>query len=382
MYHYHYLDALSAKADGIWTKAFQKTENMGKADAILVRSAPMQTLPLPENLLAIGRAGAGVNNIPLKKCSDAGIVVFNTPGANADSVAELTLCAMLLGCRDVLGGIEWVKANAKIDNMAKAVEKEKSRFAGVQLRDRSIGIIGLGAVGRRVAGLCSAMGAVVYGFDPYFPGTVDGRIARVETVDAIYDRCDIISLHVPLTDATSRMIKEETIAKMKNGVCLVNMARGELVDEDAMASALAAGKVKVYITDFPNYKTAGMPGCVAIPHLGASTREAEENCAGMAVAQVVDYLENGNISNSVNFPDCHMGACSAAGRIVILHRNIPNSLGQFTAAVAAEGINIAALLNKSKADLAVTMLDLDCAAPQCLADRISGMAGVLRVRPI
>ena len=347
MYNIHYLNKISDKGTQLWTEDYQLSDSLAAADAVLVRSAAMHDLALPENLLAIARAGAGVNNIPLEKCAEAGVVVFNTPGANANSVMELALCGMLLGCRDVVGGINWVR-NLQGD-VAKQVEKGKSQFAGHELRQKTLGVIGLGAVGGPLANACRRFGMQVYGCDPYISidaaWHLDRHVIRVRSRDEIYEQCDVISLHTPLVPDTRQMINAEAIEKMRDGVIIVNMARDALVDDDAMAAALQSGKVRAYITDFPNDKTANMPGCVAIPHLGASTEESEDNCAKMAVRQIMDYLENGNITNSVNYPACDMGVCHTAGRVTVLHRNIPNSLGQFTAAVAGENINIAGLMN-------------------------------------
>ena len=346
----------------------------------------MHDLELPEKLLAVARAGAGVNNIPLDKCAEQGIVVFNTPGANARSVMEATLCGLLLGCRDVVGGINWVKSIASEGDVAKKVEKGKSKFAGHEILGRKLGVVGLGAVGGPLANAARRLGMEVYGCDPFISidaaWHLDSHITRVNKREDIFANCDIISLHTPLLDDTRKMINAETIATMKDGVIILNFARDLLVDDDAMAQALASGKVARYVTDFPNDKTANMPGCIAIPHLGASTEESEDNCAKMAVNQVMNYLENGNIVNSVNFPNCDMGVCTSAGRICILHRNIPNSLSRFTTAVASEGINIAGLMNKSRGEYAVTMLDLDHKASDAVAKDLEKIEGVLRVRVI
>ncbi len=386
MYQIHYLNKISPKGTALWRENYQLTEHLPEADGILVRSAAMHDMVLPEKLLAVARAGAGVNNIPLDKCAEQGIVVFNTPGANARSVMELTLCGSLLGCRDVIGGINWVKSIAPEGDVAKKVEKGKSQFAGHEMLGRKLGVIGLGAVGGPLANAAQRLGMEVYGCDPFISidaaWHLDSQIARVNRREDIFSTCDIISLHTPLLDDTRKMINAETIATMKDGVIILNFARDLLVDDDAMAEALASGKVARYITDFPNDKTASMPGCIAIPHLGASTEESEDNCAKMAVAEMMNYLENGNIINSVNFPTCDMGVCTAAGRICILHRNIPNSLSRFTTAVAAEGINIAGLMNKSRGEYAVTMLDLDHKVSSNACEHLKNIEGVLRVRVI
>ena len=386
MYNIHYLNKISEKGTALWTEEYTPCASAEKADAILVRSASMHEMEMPEGLLAIARAGAGVNNIPLTSCADQGIVVFNTPGANANSVMELALCGMLLACRDIVGGINWVQTVKDSPDVAKLVEKGKSQFAGHEIREKKLGVIGLGAIGGPLANASRRLGMQVYGCDPYISieaaWHLDSHVNRVKTRDEIYSQCDIITLHVPLLDDTRKMINAEAIAKMKDGVIILNFARDLLVDDDAMAEALKSGKVKRYVTDFPNAKTANMPGCIAIPHLGASTEESEDNCAKMAVRQVMDYLENGNIRNSVNYPNCDMGICQTAGRITILHRNIPNTLGRFTAAIASENVNIDGLMNKSRGDYAYTMLDLDHTPSQHAVEQLKKIDGVLRVRVI
>ena len=386
MYQIHYLNKISPKGTALWREDYQLTEHLPEADGILVRSAAMHDMVLPEKLLAVARAGAGVNNIPLDKCAEQGIVVFNTPGANARSVMELTLCGLLLGCRDVIGGINWVKSIAPEGDVAKKVEKGKSQFAGHEMLGRKLGVIGLGAVGGPLANAAQRLGMEVYGCDPFISidaaWHLDSQITRVNRREDIFSACDIISLHTPLLDDTRKMINAETIATMKDGVIILNFARDLLVDDDAMAAALASGKVARYVTDFPNDKTASMPGCIAIPHLGASTEESEDNCAKMAVTELMNYLENGNIVNSVNFPNCDMGVCAAQGRITILHKNIPNSLGRFTTAMAGDNINIAGLMNKSRGEYAYTMLDLDHHPSQKVVEGLRNIDGVLRVRVI
>ena len=386
MFQVNYLNKISPKGTALWTEDYCLSQTVEEADALLVRSAAMRDMVFSQKLLAVARAGAGVNNIPLDRCAEQGIVVFNTPGANARSVMELTLCGLLLGCRDVAGGIEWVKSIAGTKNVAKQVEKGKSQFAGHEILGRKLGVIGLGAVGGPFANAARKLGMQVYGCDPFISidaaWHLDSQIHRVNSREEIFATCDIISLHTPLLEDTRKMINAETLAKMKDGVIILNFARDLLVDDEAMAQALASGKVKRYITDFPNEKTAAMPGCVAIPHLGASTEESEDNCAKMAVTQVMNYLENGNIVNSVNFPNCDMGVCTSQGRITILHRNIPNSLGRFTTAMAGENLNIAGLMNKSRGEYAYTMLDLDHKPSESLVEGLRGIEGVLRVRVI
>lgn len=386
MFQVNYLNKISPKGTALWTENYRVSERTEDADALLVRSAAMHDMVFSPNLLAVARAGAGVNNIPLDRCAEQGIVVFNTPGANARSVMELTLCGLLLGCRDIVGGIEWVKAIAGTADIAKQVEKGKSQFAGHEILGQKLGVVGLGAVGGPFANAARKLGMQVYGCDPFISidaaWHLDSQIHRVNSREEIFATCDVISLHTPLLEDTKKMINGETIGKMKDGVIILNFARDLLVDDDAMAEALASGKVKRYITDFPNEKTAKMPGCIAIPHLGASTEESEDNCAKMAVTQVMNYLENGNIVNSVNFPNCDMGVCASQGRITILHKNIPNSLGRFTTAMAGENVNIAGLVNKSRGEYAYTMLDLDHKPSESVVEGLRNIEGVLRVRVI
>ena len=386
MYRVHYLNSISPKGTALWTEGYQKTDDAAQADAVLVRSASMHDMELPENLLAIARAGAGVNNIPLQKCAEEGIVVFNTPGANAGSVMELALCGMLLACRDIVGGINWVRSIKDTADIAKQVEKGKGKFAGHEIAGKRLGVIGLGAIGGPLANAARKLGMEVYGCDPYISidaaWHLDRHIIRVKSREEIYEKCDIITLHVPLLDATRKMIDAEAISQMKDGAIVLNFARDALVDDDAMEEALESGKIHRYVTDFPNDRTANMEGVIAIPHLGASTEESEDNCAKMAVRQVMDYLENGNIVNSVNYPNCDMGICTKAGRITIMHRNIPNTLSQFTTAVAAENINISDMLNRSRGEYAYTMLDLDHPTPPGVIEKLRKMDGVLRVRVI
>ena len=386
MFHIHCLNKISPTGMALLTESYEKTDALESTDAILVRSADMHEMALPQNLLAVARAGAGVNNIPLTSCAEAGVVVFNTPGANANSVMELSLCGMLLSSRDVVGGINWVQSIKGSSEIARLVEKGKSQFAGHEIRGKNLGVIGLGAVGGPLANAARSLGMNVYGFDPFISieaaWHLDSHIARVNSREEIYAKCDVISLHTPLLEDTRKMINAEAISKKKDGVIILNFARDLLVDDDAMAEALASGKVARYVTDFPNEKTANMPGCIAIPHLGASTEESEDNCAKMAVQELMDYLENGNIKNSVNYPNCDMGICRAEGRITLLHRNIPNSLGRFTAAIASENINIDGLMNKSRGEFAYTMLDLDHHPSAEVVENLKKIDGVLRVRII
>ncbi|MDE5933662.1 MAG: phosphoglycerate dehydrogenase, partial [Lachnospiraceae bacterium] len=369
-----------------FSKDYVQTENIAEAEGILVRSAAMHDMELPENLLAVARAGAGVNNIPLDKCAEKGIVVFNTPGANANGVKELVIAGMLLASRDVIGGIEWVIENQDKEDIAKAAEKAKKNFAGTEVRDKKLGIIGLGAIGVKVANVAKYLGMEVYGYDPYV--SVDAAwnlnrdVKHALNVDEIYENCDIITIHVPLMDATKGMINQDAIEKMKDGVILLNFARDLLVDEKAVLDGIAAGKVRKYVSDFPNPVTAGKDGCIVIPHLGASTEESEDNCAKMAVEELMDYLENGNIINSVNYPKCDMGICTQAGRVAIFHKNIANMITKFTACFGDNGINISDMTNKSKGEVAYTMLDIETPASEDIIRTLSSIPGVFRVRVI
>lgn len=386
MFKYLCLNPISKVGTEKFTKDYAQTESIAEADGILVRSASMHDMELPENLLAVARAGAGVNNIPLDKCAEKGIVVFNTPGANANGVKELVIAGMLLASRDVIGGIEWVIENQDKEDIAKAAEKAKKSFAGTEVRDKKLGIIGLGAIGVKVANVAKYLGMEVYGYDPYV--SVDAAwnlnrdVKHALNVDEIYENCDIITIHVPLMDATKGMIDKAAIEKMKDGVTLLNFARDLLVDEKAVLDGIAAGKVRKYVSDFPNPVTAGKEGCIVIPHLGASTEESEDNCAKMAVEELMDYLENGNIINSVNYPKCDMGICTQAGRVAIFHKNIANMITKFTACFGDNGINISDMTNKSKGEVAYTMLDIEAPASEDMIRTLSSIPGVFRVRVI
>lgn len=365
---------------------FGTTGDFSEADAVLVRSAAMHELELPDSLLAVARAGAGVNNIPLDKCAEKGIVVFNTPGANANGVKELVIAGMLLASRDLRGGMEWVSENKADTNINKTMEKAKSKFAGTEIQGKTLGVIGLGAIGVLVANAATKLGMKVVGCDPYLSVqnaiNLSNEVTIVKSNVEVFAVSDFVTVHVPLLDDTRGMINKASISMMKDGVIVLNFARDLLVNDDDMAEALASGKVRKYVTDFPNAKSANMEGVIAFPHLGASTEESEDNCAVMAVKQLIDYIENGNIKNSVNYPACDMGVCTKAGRIGILHKNIPNMISQFTGVMAAENINISDMLNKSKGDYAYTMLDLDVADTVDAVRKIEAIDGVLRVRVV
>ena len=363
---------------------YQITADINEADGVLVRSASMHEMEIPSSLLAVARAGAGVNNIPLDKCAEKGVVVFNTPGANANGVKELVIAGMLLAARDVVGGIEWVKASVDNADIAKAAEKEKKNFAGTEIQGKKLGVIGLGAIGVKVANAAIALGMEVYGYDPYLSVNAAWNLSRsvkhVLNVDDIYAECDYITIHVPLMDSTKGMINAVSIAKMKEGVILLNFARDLLANEKDVLEGLQSGKIARYVSDFPNPTTAGQKGCIVIPHLGASTEESEDNCAVMAVAEMMDYLENGNIKNSVNYPACDMGVCTKAGRIAIFHKNIANMISQFTTVFGTNGINISDMTNKSRGDVAYTMLDVESVPTAEVIEALSRIDGVFRVR--
>ncbi len=386
MYKINCLNPISRIGLGKLTADYQLTEDVKEAEGILVRSASMHEMELPGNLLAVARAGAGTNNIPLDKCAEQGVVVFNTPGANANGVKELVLAGMLLAARDVVGGIEWVKANASDENIAKAVEKEKKRFAGTELLGKKLGVIGLGAIGVKVANAALHLGMEVYGYDPYLSVNAAWELSRqvkhVLNVEEIYGECDYITVHVPLLDSTRGMIGQEAIAKMKDGVVLLNFARDLLAKEEDVLAGIESGKIARYVSDFPNPKTAGKKGCIVIPHLGASTEESEDNCAVMAVQELMDYLENGNIRNSVNYPACDMGVCGSAGRVAIFHRNTANMITKFTAEFGEKGINISDMTNKSRGEVAYTMLDIEAPAAADIVKALESIEGVFRVRVV
>ena len=386
MFQYYCLNPISNVGLDHFSDSYAKTEEIDKAEGILVRSASMHEMELPDDLLAVARAGAGVNNIPLEKCAEKGIVVFNTPGANANGVKELVIAGMLLAARDVVGGIEWVKENAADENVAKAAEKEKKNFAGTELSGKKLGIIGLGAIGVKVANVARHLGMEVYGYDPYLSVNAAWNLSRdvkhVINVEDIYKTCDYITVHVPLLDSTKGMINKEAISMMKDGVIILNFARDLLANEEDILEAIESGKVRKYVSDFPNPTTAGKKGCIVIPHLGASTEESEDNCAVMAVQEMMDYLENGNIKNSVNYPSCDMGVCAQAGRIAVFHKNIANMIGKFTSCLGDNGINITDMTNKSKGEVAYTMMDLESTPTAEIVESLKAIEGVFRVRVV
>ena len=361
---------------------YEITENTAEADAILVRSAVMHDMELPDSLLAVARAGAGVNNIPLEACAEKGIVVFNTPGANANGVKELTIAAMLLAARD----IQWCRENKDNANIAKDAEKAKKNYAGTEIKGKKLGIIGLGAIGVLVANAANRLGMDVYGCDPYLSVehalNMSRDVTMVKTNDELFEMCDYLTVHVPLLDSTKGMLNKETFSKMKDGVIILNFSRDTLVNEADMKEALASGKVGKYVVDFPNPNTVNMPNTIVTPHLGASTQESEDNCAKMAVHEIREFLENGNIKNSVNYPNCDAGVCPTESRVTIAHKNVPNMLSRFTSLFSKDGINIENMVNKSLGNFAYTILDICSDEVDGVAEELEAMDGVIRVRII
>lgn len=386
MFKYHCLNPIANVGLDLFGENYTKTDDMKDAQAVLVRSAAMHDLDLPEGLDAVARAGAGVNNIPLDKCAEQGIVVFNTPGANANGVKELVFAGMLLASRDIIGGINWVLENKDSETVGKDAEKAKKAFAGCEISGKKLGVIGLGAIGVRVANAATKLGMDVYGYDPFISVNAAWSLSRyvkhINNVEEIYRECDYITIHVPLLEDTKKMLNKEAFDMMKDGVVILNFARDLLVDEEAILEAIKEGKVKKYVSDFANSTTAGKEGCIVIPHLGASTEESEDNCAQMAVQEIIDYLENGNIHNSVNYPRCDMGVCSAAGRVAILHKNVKGIIGKYTAVMGNNNINISDMTNKSRGDYAYSLLDIDSPVTDAAVEELKAIDSVLKVRVI
>ena len=365
---------------------YEITENTNEAEAILVRSAGMHDMDLPKSLLAVARAGAGVNIIPLDACAEKGIVVFNTPGANANGVKELVIASLLLAARDITGGIKWCQDNKDDENIAKSGEKAKKAFAGTEIKGKKLGIIGLGAIGVLVANAANRLGMDVYGCDPYLSVehalNMSRDVTMVKTNEELYEMCDYLTVHVPLLDSTKGMFNKEAFDKMKDGVVLLNFSRDTLVNEDDIKVALESGKVAKYVVDFPNPTTVKLPNTTVTPHLGASTQESEDNCAKMAVSEIRDFMENGNIKNSVNYPNCDAGVCQTAGRITIAHKNVPNMLSQFTTLFSKDGVNIENMVNKSRGNFAYTILDICSDSTDEVVKELEALDGVIRVRVI
>ena len=384
MVKYNCLNPIAKVGLDLFSKNYEKTDELENAQAVLVRSATMHDLELPKSLLAIARAGAGVNNIPLEKCADKGIVVFNTPGANANGVKELVLAGMFLASRDIVGGINWVRSIKNEPDVAKMVEKGKKNFAGTEIAGKKLGVIGLGAIGYRVANAATHLGMEVYGYNPDIPveyaWSLSRSVKHVENLDDLLSTCDFITIHVPLNDTTRGMLNAEAFSKMKDGVIVLNFARDLLVNEEDMKAALSTGKVRKYVTDFPNTTVAKMDNVLVIPHLGASTEESEDNCACMAVEELMDYIENGNIRNSVNYPACNMGVCTKPVRITVLHHNIPNVISGFSALCGANGVNIADMLSKSRGEYSYAIFDLDHDITDEFTQKAEKLDGVIKVR--
>ena len=386
MYNVKCLNPIAKIGTDGFTDAYQFTDDVNDAEAVLVRSASMHEIEPSDKLLAVARAGAGVNNIPIDKYAEQGVVVFNTPGANSNGVKELVLAGMLLASRDIIGGANWVTENKADADIAKTAEKEKKNFAGTEISGKKLGVIGLGAIGAKVANAATHLGMEVYGYDPYV--SIDAAwglsrtIKHITNVNDIFTDCDFITVHVPLLDSTKGMIGADAISMMKDGVVILNFARDILCDEDAVLAGIESGKIKKYVTDFANPKVAGKPGVICTPHLGASTEESEDNCAVMAVKEIRDFIENGNVINSVNYPRCDAGICQTASRVTVCHKNIPNMLTQFTGIFSKEGINVPEMVSKSKGDFAYTILDADAPATDKIVEELKAIDGVVRVRVV
>ena len=380
------LNPIAKCGTDLFSDAYQITEEFNEADVVLVRSAAMHDLEVSDKLLAVARAGAGVNNIPIEAYAEKGIVVFNTPGANANGVKELVIAGLLLGSRDIVAGANWVVEDQNDENIAKTAEKQKKLYAGNEIQGKKLGVIGLGAIGCRVANAAVHLGMEVWGYDPYV--SVDAAwnlsksVKHIKNVNDIYANCDYITVHVPLMDSTKGMINEEAISQMKDGVVVLNYARDILVDEAALMKAIDSGKVHRYVTDFANPTVVGHDGVICTPHLGASTAESEDNCAVMAVNEIKDFIENGNIINSVNYPRVDAGVPSSAGRITVCHKNIPNMLTQFTGAFSKAGINVPDMVSKSRGDYAYTILDVDTTDATNVVSELESIDGVIRVRVV
>jgi len=386
MFKYNCLNPIAGVGLELFTNDYEKTNDFQEADAILVRSGDMHDLKFHKDLYAIARAGAGVNNIPLDRCSEEGIVVFNTPGANANGVKELVMVGLLLASRDIVGGIEWVNSEKDNKDITQLTEKVKKQFAGNEIAGKKLGIIGLGAIGVLVANAATYLDMKVYGYDPYMSVEAAWNlykgITHITDIRDIFQNCDYISIHAPLMESTKFMINKEAINTMKDGVVVLNYARDLLVNEKDLTEALKSGKVKKYLSDFPNPDIVGAPNVIITPHIGASTEESEDNCAKMAVKEIRDFLENGNIKNSVNFPTCDMGKSMSRSRISIAHRNIKNMISQFTNILSNNDININNMMNKSRNDYAYSMFDLDGEISQEILNEIKNIDGVLKVRKI
>lgn len=384
MYTITSLNKISPKGTSLFTDQYTMGDDANKAEAILVRSQDMQEMTFSPNLLAIARAGAGVNNIPVDKCAGLGIVVFNTPGANANAVKEIALAGLLLSSRDIVNGVTWAKSLT--EDIAQTVEKGKSKFSGSEIKGKTLGVIGLGAIGVMVANAASALGMKVIGYDPFISVKaaldLSRKINLSETLDILLSTSDYITIHIPYMSETKNFISEAQLSLMKDGVCLLNFSRDAIVNEQDLIKALDSGKVHRYVTDFPNGHVTAHGKVISIPHLGASTEESEENCAVMAVEELMDYLENGNITNSVNYPNCSMGVCRTAGRISVLHKNIPSMIGQITSLMAEKSINISDMTNRSKGEYQYTLIDVDSPVSLQDLDALRAISGIISVRAV
>lgn len=387
MYKYHCLNPISQVGlDILPTGDYEATENIGDADAVLVRSAAMHDMELSDKVKAVARAGAGVNNIPLDDYAKKGIVVFNTPGANANGVKEMVIVGMLLAARDIVGGVQWVESQKENPDVAKLAEKQKKNYAGTEIQGKKLGVIGLGAIGVLVANAAIHLGMEVYGFDPFI--SVDAAwnlsrsIHRSQDVSEIYRECDYITIHVPLLDSTRGMIGKEAFEQMKEGAVILNFSRDVLVDEESLLQALESGKVRKYVTDFANPTILKGKNVLVTPHLGASTEESEDNCAIMASKEIRDYLENGNIKNSVNYPNCDAGICESEARLAINHKNKVHMISQFSSLLGNAGVNISDMTNKSRGEYAYTIFDLSTKVDEKIVEQLESIEGVLKVRRI
>ena len=384
MFKINCLNKISPNGLRVLTNKYDITDNINEADAILVRSAVMHEMELPESVVAVARAGAGVNNIPLDKYAEKGVVVFNTPGANANAVKEIVLSALLLASRDLIGGNEWVRENASDENIAKTAEKAKSQFAGTEIKGKIIAVIGLGAIGVLVANACLNLGMSVIGYDPYLSQinalNLDRHVTYTSNLEEAIISADFVTIHVPAMDATKKMINKSIISKMKQGSVLLNFSRDVIVDEEALKVALENGDIRKYVSDFANPLSVNMPNTIILPHLGASTEEAEDNCAAMACEEVMDYIENGNIKNSVNYPACDAGVCKNDGRISVIHKNVAGVINKISDTFAQKNINIANMVSKAKGDYAYMVLDIDAKSnPEIIAE-LDAIDGVVRAR--
>ncbi|MGN0319007.1 MAG: phosphoglycerate dehydrogenase [Lachnospira sp.] len=380
------LNNIAACGLDLFTDNYNTESSFEGAQAVLVRSAKMHDMELSDNLLAIARAGAGVNNIPLDKCAEKGIVVFNTPGANANAVKEQVIAAMLIASRDIIGGNKWVMDNADDADIAKSTEKAKKAFAGQEIKGKKLGVIGLGAIGQLVANAAIDLGMEVYGYDPYVSvkaaWNLSSKVKYISDVNDIYRECNYITIHVPALESTTGMINKAAFDLMQDGTIIINCARDILVNETDIIEALKSGRVKKYVTDFPNPTSAKMEGAIVLPHIGASTCEAEDNCAVMAVNEIRNYIENGNIINSVNYPNCDCGVCQTSGRVAVCHKNVPAVISKITTVLGAANINIESMSNQSRGDFAYSLIDVSKSVDDSVVSELASIEGIIKVRVV